>query len=99
MCTDDMDSLQPFDLLLPLMEALSKGSDAHFYLLAERLDRVTKLHGRESEEAKQALQQMLRAALLRYGPLSDAVLMTVLGEKARVDCYLGRYDLPGVARS
>ena len=96
-CTDDQQSLRPFELLAPLMEALAKGSDGHFFLLAECLERVSALYGRDSEQAKLALQQLLKAAVLRYGKLSDAVVTAVLGEKARVDCYLGRYDLPGVA--
>jgi hypothetical protein len=157
-------SLRPFELLVPLMEALARGSDAHFFLLAEALERVrrrrlltllqllgpgdgraccaraccsrcsrpapgprrlptppraqlgrheagparppptrppacwrpqvTAQHGRASEEAKVALQQLLRAAVLRYGRVSDSVVAGVLAEKARLDAYLGRYNLP-----
>ncbi|PNW71670.1 hypothetical protein CHLRE_16g664000v5 [Chlamydomonas reinhardtii] len=79
--------------LAGMVEAVAPGSDLHLYLTLEALSRTAEAYDREDPRVAEATKSCLRAHILRYGVVSDAVLRSLLEARSRTQHYLGRITL------
>ncbi|KAG2441895.1 hypothetical protein HXX76_003502 [Chlamydomonas incerta] len=79
--------------LAGMVEAVAPGSDLHLYLTLEALSRTAEAYDREDPRVAEATKACLRAHILRYGVVSDAVLRALLEARSRTQHYLGRITL------
>ncbi len=73
----------------PLARRLA-GSDEHLFLAMDTLLRAAESHARDDPRVGEATKVCLRAHLLRYGRVSDAVLQQLIRARSQTPYYLDR---------
>lgn len=77
-------------LLNPLFASSLAGSDDHLFLAMDTLLRSAESFPRDDPRVGEATKVCLRAHLLRYGRVSDAVLQQLIRARSQTPYYLDR---------
>ncbi|KAG2488075.1 hypothetical protein HYH03_013378 [Edaphochlamys debaryana] len=79
--------------LAAIVESVAPGSDTHLFLVLEAMSRAAETLAKDDPRMADLAKDCLRAHIVRYGRVSDAVLRELLQARSAVPHYLGTITL------